>query len=65
MKCNITFEDDYYKTAEITDIGATELLILNAALARYANDKFVHEKDRAIALRMGNEIKTFEGMDQC
>lgn len=49
-------KNDEIKSADIRDLTACEMLVINSALRRYSQDEGVHEEDRAMADRLSFQI---------
>lgn len=49
-------KDDCYQTAEITELSAVEVLIINKAIRMLSEHPRVSESDRRIAVEMGKEL---------
>lgn len=49
-------KDDCFKVAELKEISAVELLIINKALRLLSQNEEVHESDRRVAERLIEEL---------
>ena len=57
MRCVIKFDkDDCYKSADLRELNAVELLTINKALRLLAENPEVHEADRRTAVFIGERI---------